>query len=72
LIIWYFSLENLSNFWQSLTFSLRSNCDILYFCRPQTTALHNRDSLSESTARRQLLLAGTRHHLVAPRTRCTA
>jgi hypothetical protein len=77
LIIWNASLADLPNFWQNLTFSHCSNCDILDFRRSQTTALQNNDFLSEYTAHMQLLLAGTRaertrHHLVAPRIRCSA
>jgi hypothetical protein len=51
---------DLHNFWQNLTFSRCSNCDILDFCHLQTTTLHNSDFLSEYATRMQLLLAGTR------------
>jgi hypothetical protein len=68
---------DLPNFWQNLTFSHFSNCDILDFRHSQTTTLHNSGFLSEYTARTQLLLPGTReertlHHLVAPRIHCNA
>jgi hypothetical protein len=77
LIISNVSLADLHNFWQNLTFSCCSKCDILSFRRSQTTTLHNSDFLSEYTAGTHLLLAGTReertrHHLVAPRIRCSA
>jgi hypothetical protein len=77
LIMWNVSLADLPNFWQNMTFSRCSNCDILDFRRSQTTTLHNSGFLSEYTARTHLLLAGTRaestrHHLVAPRIRCSA
>jgi hypothetical protein len=47
-------------FWQNLTFSHCSNCNILNFHRSQTTILYNSDFLSEYTACTQLLLIGTR------------
>jgi hypothetical protein len=75
--MWNVSLADLPDFWQNLTFSRCSNCDILDFRCSQTTTLQNSDFLSEYTACMQLLLAGmraerTRHHLVVPRIRCSA
>jgi hypothetical protein len=58
LIMWNVSLAVLLNFWQNLTFSRCSNCDILDFRRSQTTALHNSDFLSECTHTRNCLLLG--------------
>jgi hypothetical protein len=77
LIMWNVLLVDLPNFWQNLTFSRYPDCDILDFCRSQTTILQNSDFHSEYTARTQLLLAGiraerTRHHLVAPCICCSA
>jgi hypothetical protein len=46
-IIWNFSLADLPNFWENLTFSRCTNWDILEFHRSQTTTLHNSDFLSE-------------------------
>jgi hypothetical protein len=56
LIVWNFSLADMPNIWQNLTFSRCSNCDILDFLRSQTTALHNSDFLSEYNARNLFLL----------------
>jgi hypothetical protein len=68
-------LAYLSNFWQNLKFSYRSNCDILNFHCTQSTTLHSSDFFSEYTTCMQLLLAGMReewiwHHLVAPLIGC--
>jgi hypothetical protein len=76
LIIWNVSLADLHNFWQNLTFSSCSNCNILDFLCLQTTTLHNSDILFEYTAFMQLLLAGRRekrilYHLVIPRIHCS-
>jgi hypothetical protein len=77
LIIWNILLTDLPNFWQKLTFSCCSKCDILNFhCLPTTTP-YSSDFLSEYTACTGLHLAGmreewTRRHLMAPRIRCSA
>jgi hypothetical protein len=77
LLIWKVLLVDSLNFWQNVSFSYCSNCDIFYFHRSQTTALHNSDFLSECSARTQLLLAGmgeewTWYCLVAPCILCSA
>jgi hypothetical protein len=49
-------LADLPSFWQNVTFSCCSNCDILNFHRSQTTTLHNSDFLNTPHARNCFLL----------------
>jgi hypothetical protein len=49
LINWKVLLADLPNFWQNLTFSRCSNCDIINFRRSQISTLHNSEFLSGYT-----------------------
>jgi hypothetical protein len=49
-------LPDLPDFWQNLTFSHCSHCDILDFCHSQTTTLQNSDGLSYYTTHNCILL----------------